>query len=40
MQRFGTSSVGTHEIGRALLQNNWEGAIDLLLRPRIGGIYK
>nr|CAG8493961.1 737_t:CDS:10 [Entrophospora candida] len=36
MQRFGTSSIGTHEIGRALLQNNWEEAVDLLLRPRIG----
>ncbi|KAF0455062.1 tRNA pseudouridine synthase D [Gigaspora margarita] len=36
MQRFGTSSVSTYEIGRALLQNNWEHAVDLILNPRDG----
>ncbi|CAG8543921.1 17403_t:CDS:10, partial [Dentiscutata heterogama] len=36
MQRFGTSSVSTYEIGRALLQNNWEHAVDLILNPRAG----
>ncbi|CAG8547070.1 4227_t:CDS:10 [Cetraspora pellucida] len=34
MQRFGTSSISTYEIGRALLQNNWEYAVDLILKPR------
>ncbi|CAG8530075.1 191_t:CDS:10 [Acaulospora colombiana] len=36
MQRFGTTSILTHEIGRALLQNNWEEAVDLILKPRPG----
>ncbi|CAG8485378.1 10183_t:CDS:10 [Acaulospora morrowiae] len=36
MQRFGTTSIMTHEIGRALLQNNWEEAVDLILKPRPG----
>ncbi|CAG8519808.1 4750_t:CDS:10, partial [Ambispora leptoticha] len=36
MQRFGTSSIPTWEIGRALLQNNLEQAIDLILKPRPG----
>ncbi|CAG8513367.1 6873_t:CDS:10 [Ambispora gerdemannii] len=36
MQRFGTSSIPTWEIGRALLQSNWEQAIDLILKPRPG----
>ncbi|KAI7862582.1 pseudouridine synthase [Spinellus fusiger] len=36
MQRFGTSSIGTHEIGRALLAMDYEKASDLMLMPRSG----
>ncbi|ORX58056.1 tRNA pseudouridine synthase D [Hesseltinella vesiculosa] len=36
MQRFGTSSILTHEVGRQLLQKNFEEAIDLILKPRAG----
>ncbi|KAG0254418.1 multisubstrate pseudouridine synthase 7 [Actinomortierella ambigua] len=35
LQRFGTGSVGTHEIGRALLQSQWEQAVDLIMKPRV-----
>ncbi|SCU95935.1 LAMI_0F04478g1_1 [Lachancea mirantina] len=31
MQRFGTFSVSTHEIGRELLSENWKKACDLIL---------
>nr|KAG5701897.1 hypothetical protein BaRGS_014962 [Batillaria attramentaria] len=34
LQRFGTTTVPTHFIGRALLKENWEEAVDLILRPR------
>ena len=36
MQRFGTSSVPTHHVGRAILSRNYQGAIDLILQPRKG----
>merc|ERR550519_374551 len=36
MQRFGTMSVGTHEIGRALLKSDWQTATELILKPRVG----
>ncbi|CAH1784910.1 unnamed protein product [Owenia fusiformis] len=36
MQRFGTTSVPTYFIGRALLQSKWDKAIDLILQPRSG----
>lgn len=36
MQRFGTTSVPTHHIGRALLHSKWKEAIDLILQPRKG----
>ncbi|KAI9298609.1 tRNA pseudouridine synthase D [Neoconidiobolus thromboides FSU 785] len=36
MQRFGTNSIGTHEIGSALLNNDWKYAVDLILMPREG----
>ncbi|KAL5013397.1 hypothetical protein ScPMuIL_007667 [Solemya velum] len=36
MQRFGTTNIPTHYIGRALLQKDWEKAVDLILRPRLG----
>lgn len=31
MQRFGTFSVSTHEVGREILLNNWKGAVELIL---------
>ncbi|KAK6438546.1 multisubstrate pseudouridine synthase 7, partial [Oleoguttula sp. CCFEE 5521] len=31
LQRFGTFSTGTHEVGRLILQNNLEGAVDAIL---------
>ncbi|KAL3204621.1 hypothetical protein MRX96_011610 [Rhipicephalus microplus] len=36
-QRFGTTSVATHQIGRALLKGCYEEAVDLVLQPRDGG---
>ncbi|KAG0288435.1 multisubstrate pseudouridine synthase 7 [Linnemannia gamsii] len=36
MQRFGTGSVGTHEVGGAILRGEWEAAVDLIMRPRLG----
>lgn len=37
MQRFGTSSIPTHHVGRCLIHSDWKGAIDLILKPRPGG---
>lgn len=34
LQRFGTSSIRTHEIGVEILKANFAGAIDLILKPR------
>lgn len=31
MQRFGTFSVSTHQIGQALLSGNWKHAVDLIM---------
>ena len=36
MQRFGTTSVGTHVVGLSLLQANWDLAIDLIMRKKLG----
>ncbi|XP_057182923.1 pseudouridylate synthase 7 homolog isoform X1 [Triplophysa rosa] len=36
MQRFGTTAIPTHQIGRAILQNNWKEVVDLILKPRPG----
>ncbi|KAG0221126.1 pseudouridine synthase [Mortierella sp. GBAus27b] len=36
MQRFGTGSVGTHEVGAAVLRAQWEAVIHLILKPRLG----
>ncbi|XP_041349931.1 pseudouridylate synthase 7 homolog isoform X2 [Gigantopelta aegis] len=33
MQRFGTTSIPTHHVGRALLHGNWEEAVELILQP-------
>lgn len=34
LQRFGTRTIQTHEVGLAILQNQWEKAIDLILSYR------
>ncbi len=34
MQRFGTYSIPTYEIGILLLQSKWKEAVDLLLLPK------
>ncbi|KAF9088692.1 multisubstrate pseudouridine synthase 7 [Mortierella sp. GBA35] len=36
MQRFGTGSVGTHEVGGAILRSEWEAAVGLIMKPRLG----
>ncbi|KAJ7329573.1 hypothetical protein JRQ81_015747 [Phrynocephalus forsythii] len=36
MQRFGTTAIPTYQIGRAILQNNWDEVMDLILKPRPG----
>ncbi|XP_066523202.1 pseudouridylate synthase 7 homolog isoform X2 [Hoplias malabaricus] len=36
MQRFGTTAVPTHQVGRAILRNNWTEVMDLILKPRPG----
>ncbi|CAI6002989.1 unnamed protein product [Closterium sp. NIES-65] len=37
-QRFGVGPVATHTVGAALLRGDWQGAVDLLLKPRDGDI--
>ena len=37
MQRFGTMTVPTPDVGRALLRSAWQEAVDLLLRPHTNG---
>ncbi len=34
LQRFGTSSAGTHEYGRLILRGDWKGAVHLLLAAK------
>ncbi|KAG2225854.1 hypothetical protein INT45_007098 [Circinella minor] len=36
MQRFGTGTIMTHEVGRAILKLDFEEACDLILKPRPG----
>lgn len=36
MQRFGTTAVPTHQVGRAILKNDWNQVVDLILKPRPG----
>ncbi|CAI6010277.1 unnamed protein product [Closterium sp. NIES-65] len=38
LQRFGVGPVATHTVGAALLRGDWQGAVDLLLKPRDGDI--
>ncbi|ORX55365.1 tRNA pseudouridine synthase D [Piromyces finnis] len=36
MQRFGTTSLPTYEVGKAILKKNWRKAVDLILMEKIG----
>ncbi|KAJ2859705.1 multisubstrate pseudouridine synthase 7, partial [Coemansia erecta] len=36
MQRFGTQSISSHTVGVAVLKADWQGAVDLILKPRPG----
>uniref|UniRef100_A0A3Q1B4F0 Pseudouridylate synthase 7 homolog n=1 Tax=Amphiprion ocellaris TaxID=80972 RepID=A0A3Q1B4F0_AMPOC len=36
MQRFGTTAVPTQHVGRAILKNDWNEVVDLILKPRPG----
>ncbi|XP_053572532.1 pseudouridylate synthase 7 homolog [Bombina bombina] len=36
MQRFGTTAVPTYLVGKAILQDNWNEMVDLILKPRPG----
>lgn len=36
MQRFGTTAIGTHLIGLSLLKSDWDLAIDLIMRKKLG----
>ncbi|KAM6937289.1 pseudouridylate synthase 7 homolog [Xenentodon cancila] len=36
MQRFGTTAVPTQQVGRAILRNDWNEVVDLILKPRPG----
>ncbi|XP_029910375.1 pseudouridylate synthase 7 homolog isoform X2 [Myripristis murdjan] len=36
MQRFGTTAVPTHQVGRSILKNDWNEVVDLILKPRPG----
>ena len=36
MQRFGTSRIPTHQIGKALIAKKWENAVDLILSAVTG----
>ena len=40
LQRFGTTSIGTHKIGIALLQENYKEACSLILMPRKTGLLE
>jgi len=31
MQRFGTRSIPTHEVGKAIIKEDWAGAVKLIL---------
>jgi len=36
MQRFGTTSLPTHEIGKVILKKNWKKAVELILMEKKG----
>jgi len=37
MQRFGTTSLPTYEVGKVILKKNWKKAVDLILMEKTGG---
>ncbi|XP_071532610.1 uncharacterized protein [Panulirus ornatus] len=39
-QRFGTTSIPTHTIGKELLKSNWQQAVNLILAPRENDIQE
>ena len=40
MQRFGNSSVGTHDLGKLVILKEWYKLVQLLLEPRVGEIER
>lgn len=36
LQRFGTGGAPTSEVGLAMLKEDWEGAVRLIMAPRVG----
>lgn len=40
LQRFGTKSIPTHEIGRAILQRDYKLVVDLVMKPQVGDASK
>ncbi|KAL3620839.1 hypothetical protein CASFOL_035751 [Castilleja foliolosa] len=40
LQRFGSSSIGTHLIGSALLRGEWKAAVSMILDPREGDVTR
>lgn len=36
LQRFGTGGAPTSEVGLAMLKEDWEGAVKLIMTPRLG----
>lgn len=36
LQRFGTGGAPTSDIGIAMLKEDWEGAVKLIMKPRLG----
>ncbi|KAK3103872.1 hypothetical protein FSP39_022552 [Pinctada imbricata] len=36
MQRFGTTAIPTHQVGRAILKSDYKEAAELILKPRLG----
>jgi len=36
LQRFGNSTIATHDIGKSLLASKFKEAVDLILLPRVG----
>jgi len=37
MQRFGTTSLPTYEVGKVILKKNWKKAVELILMEKTGG---
>jgi len=37
LQRFGTRSISSHAVGKEILSERWENAINLIMAPKEGG---